>query len=139
MKKLLGLVMVVPLFFCLFCFAESNYDFSGEWFWRGQDKLFSLNLWQRGDILRGEYCLRSLDGERIDCDLSSKSKDNIFGVINGNVAKVDFFSHRSIKEGASGKGRAVIVLKEQLIHWQVLEHPYSSSTPDSAILIKHKQ
>jgi len=115
MAFLFGLMIISPE-----SYGQAN-DFSGGWSYEGITDVdvgtpaqctFTVILKQKGNKISGEYEAVALNGNRIDIDEEGGNK--ITGVINGNIADVQF-------ESASwgGKGNAKITHLGNKIMWEV--------------------
>ncbi|WP_306716775.1 hypothetical protein [Burkholderia dolosa] len=56
--------------------------FAGEWGWNNvpNTMMFSIDLKQQGDKLRGQYCAVAQNGNKSDCD--DEKNHNIDGVVD---------------------------------------------------------
>ena len=129
----------ITLILSTFCKLE---DFSGDWTWAEIDEkgnycsTFHLELKQQYNKVRGKYDATASYGNRLDCS-SDEEEYNISGVVNGDVADVEFKSwYGKGMGGGSGKGRAKIVYMGDRIEWIVIKDPQNGwyYCPNKAVL-----
>tara|TARA_B100001971_G_C17960593_1_gene417197 strand:+ start:184 stop:666 length:483 start_codon:yes stop_codon:yes gene_type:complete len=137
-NKLLILFIFI-LFISFPAFANGGNIFNGQWGWEDEHSLFTVDLWQDSDILRGKYWAVAMDGNKIDCGTGDERDINIFGSVNGNVAEVFFFSYygRGMGDPGSCMGKARLILNGDQIQWTITESPTTFYwCPQEALLEK---
>ncbi|MCR1024158.1 hypothetical protein NQT66_05030 [Cellulophaga baltica] len=114
------LLLLFP-FFILSCKKSNkqiNIDVSGLWSWEYVDnskahmnKVFTLDLIQRGSVVEGKYCAIAKNNKIIDC----YKNDNLKGIIIKDTVHINFNGFYD----SESSGKAILYKKGDNLVWQI--------------------
>ncbi len=131
MKNIIKLFITVIICSSSFTKVAGQQNFNGTWNWSSTTANFTLVISQVNNIVTGNHCSVSDNGERIDCAESTESSIN--GTVQGNYLTVTFTSSFSME-----KGIAIIRwIDNSSIEWEITQKPKGEYfIPNKVILTK---
>lgn len=114
-------------------FDINNNSFEGKWKWNKNNdySTFDLELKIINNEIKGEHCIVSMNGRRIDC--TDQDKYSIKGTLNGNIANITYTSYYS---NTSGKA-TLELLNDGTLKWKITKEARGQTFfPIKAILVK---
>jgi len=116
------LLLVIIFFVVSFNATAQTNDtiktFTGLWSNAKEDLMFTLDLFQVGDSIKGYHCGITRNANRIDCSQEGEVYGfTITGTVDGNVAYVNFKSTYS-----NATGEAIITRYKDFIHWKIVSN-----------------
>jgi hypothetical protein len=112
-------------------------NFTGKWnyeFSSNENELlnrtFELNLVQKNNIIKGQYCAVARGGGKIDCN--DKEINNILGTVKDGIAYLEFTGFYDSK----ARGKAKLYLDNKNLVWEILEVKGEIYAPKKAVLKK---
>jgi hypothetical protein len=115
-------------------------NFNGKWNYEFNsdenellNRTFQLNLVQKNNIIKGQYCAVARNGGKIDC--LDKEINNITGIIKDNIAYIEFTGFYDSK----AKGKAKLYFNGKFLVWEILEVKGEIYAPKKATLINENK
>jgi hypothetical protein len=140
----------IPTWGCLACLASSlvivqivdiraayalKTSCNGSWHWAKRKEELALELRRMGSFLEGRHSAVGQNGTKVD-EVDRSDPPSLTGEVAGTTAIVKF---KSGFHGGKGSGRAKLVLRGDVLYWQVLESSGEFYLPLSAKLTRSKE
>lgn len=131
MKNLIKLMVV--LVFCITNLLKVNaqQDFTGVWSLSTEISEFSISINQVNNVITGNHCSISNNGEKIDC--AEATETTLVGLVVGDSITLTFDSSFSLEKGTAN----IKKINSSTIEWKIITKPKGDFyIPMCAILTK---